>query len=88
MSPGFTMFNGVYEVKPAHYLIWKAGKPVTEKPYWSLSDLVHQNKTYTDDDLRNALNDATRKRLVADVEVGGFCLAVSTHPLSVPLRSL
>lgn len=70
--PGFTMFNGVYEVKPAHYLIWKAGKPVTEKPYWSLSDLVHQNKTYTDDDLRNALNDATRKRLVADVEVGGF----------------
>lgn len=70
--PGFTMFNDVYEVRPAHYLIWKPGEPVIEKPYWSLNALTHYTHSYTDDDLRNALNDATKKRLVADVEVGGF----------------
>jgi asparagine synthase (glutamine-hydrolysing) len=70
--PGFTMFNGVHEVKPAHYLIWKVGGRVSEEPYWSLNAATNADHRYTDDDLRNALSDAVSKRLVADVEVGGF----------------
>lgn len=70
--PGFTMFDGVYEVKPAHFLTWRAGEPVKEEAYWSLRATMFTDVTYNDDDLRNALHEAVRKRLVADVEVGGF----------------
>lgn len=70
--PGFTMYERVFEVKPAHYLIWKEGGSITERPYWSLNSLLSRGTRFTDDDLRDALHHAVKKRLVADVEVGAF----------------
>lgn len=72
--PGYTLWNKIYEVLPAHNLTWASDGTVEQFPYWSIKLPESQNSFSKEDDaeLRQALSKAVRKRLVADVEVGAF----------------
>lgn len=75
-SPGEeTLIKDIKKVKPAHFMIVKAGKIVRYEKYWdwpaynpdaSIDSLEHQ------DHIVNALNSAVKEQLVADVKVGSF----------------
>lgn len=72
--PGYTLWNKVYEVLPAHNLIWESDRTVEQLPHWSIKLPGNLNGFSKEDDaeLRQALSRAVQKRLVADVEVGAF----------------
>ncbi len=75
--PGFTSFQGVAELPPAHYMVVEAGKSNSMHRYWSLdfsagSDQAAQSEQYYVDRLLELLVDATRLRLRADVPVGAY----------------
>ena len=75
-SPGEeTLIKDIKKVKPAHFMIVKAGKIVRYEKYWdwpaynpdaSIDSLEHQ------DHIVNALSSAVKEQLVADVKVGSF----------------
>ncbi|MCU7936926.1 MAG: asparagine synthase (glutamine-hydrolyzing) [Candidatus Thiodiazotropha sp. (ex Dulcina madagascariensis)] len=70
--PGYTSWQGVFEVLPGHWLRWSPGESIKQQSYWEIS-LPHPELAMpNDEDLVFALEDAVRKRLVADVEVGAF----------------
>ncbi len=71
--PGTTAYEEVREVLPGHSLVWRPGQAPSEKPYWTLAcDSFAGTREHAENELRETLLDATRKRLVADVEVGAF----------------
>lgn len=70
--PGYTAWQGVLEVLPGHWLKWRPGMQLVQKAYWQLP-LPNEDSTFgSDEELEQLLVDAVGKRLVADVEVGGF----------------
>lgn len=75
-SPG-TLFIGVYELPPGHYMIRKGGQ-LKIRPYWSLdfreqkdalADMSFEEKTR---ELGSRLEDSIRIRLRADVQVAAY----------------
>ncbi|MGB3221269.1 MAG: asparagine synthase (glutamine-hydrolyzing) [Desulforhopalus sp.] len=72
--PGYTAYENVREVLPGHYLIWTTREgSIQERPYWSLStERFTGNEVQAAQKLRDALITATKRRMVADVEVGAF----------------
>lgn len=73
-----TLFEGIYSVPPGHYAIAHRGE-VSTYPYWDLDfpraeDLAKDDRTDQEvvDGFREALSDAVRERLVADVEVASY----------------
>jgi len=72
-----TAFKGISELPPAHLMIVENGEACV-KPYWSLSFPGNGEKAderaegEIAEELRALLEDATRLRLRADVEVGSF----------------
>lgn len=73
--PGRTVFTGINELPPAHYLKLKEGKVLVKK-YWEypfpesgLSGFTTKNLL---EDLHNLLQDSIRIRLRADVPVGSY----------------
>ncbi|PSJ62778.1 asparagine synthase (glutamine-hydrolyzing) [Pseudaminobacter soli (ex Li et al. 2025)] len=71
-----TAFKGIFELPPAHVMIVEDGE-ARSRPYWALSfpeqdhgDVRPQSEIA--EELRALLDDATRIRLRADVEVGSF----------------
>lgn len=71
-----TAFKGIFELPPAHLMIVEEGR--TEiRPYWALSfpdagDGDNRSHAALAEELRTLLEDATRLRLRADVEVGSL----------------
>ena len=70
-----TIFAGIQELPPAHYLLIQSGQVGSPQPYWSL-DFTEDNppgspETYTEE-LEALLIDAARLRLRADVPVGAY----------------
>ncbi len=73
-----TLFDGIYTVPPGHYAIAQRGE-VSTFPYWDL-DFPTAGELARDDrsdeevvaGFREALADAVRERLVADVEVASY----------------
>ncbi|WPL18302.1 Asparagine synthetase [glutamine-hydrolyzing] 1 [Thiorhodovibrio winogradskyi] len=70
--PGYTAWQGVYEVLPGHWLRWQPDSPIKHHAYWQLPTPGPDSPIVHDDDLRQVLTDAVARRLVADVEVGAF----------------
>ncbi len=75
--PGFTSFEDVSELPPAHYMVVEAGRSNSLHRYWSLdfsagSERAFQSEQYYADCLLELLVDATRLRLRADVPVGAY----------------
>lgn len=74
--PGYTAFEGVMELPPAHYLTVEQ-KGISLHRYWSLDFSPEEgsrarNETYYAEQLLDLLIDATRLRLRADVPVGAY----------------
>ena len=74
-----TVFEGIKELPPAHYMLVKDGE-ITQQRYWSLNFTggdpagkpnAEQTEKYLDE-LRDLLIDATQIRLRADVPVGAY----------------
>lgn len=77
-----TVFRGILEVPPAHYLIASEGR-IKIMPYWKLDFASERFGPATDgnvagseeelaEELVDLLTDATRMRLRADVPIGGY----------------
>lgn len=72
-----TAFKNVSELPPAHMMIVEGGHAVT-RPYWALDfpalgdDAPSRGEDAVAEELRALLEEATRIRLRADVEVGSF----------------
>ncbi|WP_243373891.1 asparagine synthase (glutamine-hydrolyzing) [Geotalea sp. SG265] len=72
-----TMFNGVHELQPGHFMIFRDGRIVEEKPFWTLPFYGKEERwqgTFGEacEELRELLLDAVRIRLRADVPVGAY----------------
>ncbi len=68
-----TIYEGICELLPAHYLIWEDGEIKTRR-YWQLNydtDRGH-SETYYLDGFLDRLQDAVKSHLVADVPLGAF----------------
>ncbi len=71
--PGTTAFAGVREVHAGHYLEWSPGKDAKQDSYWQLPiSAFRGTRTEACELLHDAMVNATRKRMIADVEVGAF----------------
>jgi len=87
-----TLFEGVYALPPAHYLIFD-GRDVRTQRYWSLPEGPADPRPLDElaDELRGLIQDAVRLRLRSDVPLGLFLsggldsslLAAFTQPQKV-----
>ena len=68
-----TMFRGVAELLPGHYVQWTAKGMGPQQAYWDLEEKItdHDEEFYIDR-MRELTYDAVRKRLVVDGPVGAF----------------
>ena len=72
--PPMTMFKGIREVLPGHYLCWKGGC-IEEHEYWTMNFTEQRRGTSESKisaDIYDLLEDATRVRLRADKPVGAY----------------
>lgn len=69
----FTLFEKIYKLSPAHYLIFRAGE-VEIKKYWDISDDLPEIKTKDEaiEGIRFLLKQAVRAQLISDRPVGIF----------------
>ncbi len=69
-----TLFNGVFQLPPAHFLIWKNGE-VSTKEWWDL-DYSQEEKGRTEKYWRektlDTLTKVTQMEMIADVPLGAF----------------
>jgi asparagine synthase (glutamine-hydrolysing) len=71
--PGFTLYQGVHEVLPAHVLTWAPGRLPETEAYWQLRPGGFiGTKAEAAEQVRELLARAVSRRMVADVEVGAF----------------
>lgn len=71
--PGCTAFEKVHELLPGHLLDWTPGRPPALKAYWRLSSgRFKGTPAQAGELLVDAVTTGVQRRLVADVEVGGF----------------
>ena len=69
-TPGLTPFKGIYELKPAHFIIYNRDG-VKEKEYWRLQTKEHtDNLEETCEKIRYLLKDSVEKQLISDVPIG------------------
>ncbi|MGH9580546.1 MAG: asparagine synthase (glutamine-hydrolyzing) [Terriglobales bacterium] len=68
-----TMFEGILELPPAHYLTWSDGRVELQR-YWRLhfSDEGSHSENYYLEGFTAKLADAVQSHLVADVPLGAF----------------
>ena len=69
-----TIFKGIYELPPAHYMVVK-GEQITTAPFWELDFAPEQPARTAQEyleELESLLIDATQIRLRADVPVGAY----------------
>ena len=71
--PGTTAYKDIKEVLPGHLMTWSINSRVNQEPYWKLSiGKFRGSKSQANKKLHRLLVEATKKRMVADVEVGAF----------------
>jgi asparagine synthase (glutamine-hydrolysing) len=67
-----TIYRAVRKLPPAHLLIARRGKPVQVRSYWSLLDTLSRSEQPSAEALLDRLNQAVRRRLIADVPLGAL----------------
>ena len=71
-TPGHGVFKGVYELKPAHYLVCNSSG-IHIRRYWALESYPHTDSLdKTVETLRELVRDSIERQLVADVPVCTF----------------
>ena len=69
-----TLFKDIYQLPPAHFLVWKAGE-ITTKEWWDL-DFSREEKGESEDFWRErvleTLDKAVGMEMIADVPLGAF----------------
>lgn len=69
-----TLYRGVYQLPPAHTLVWRPGQTEPEIfRYWQVR--FHEERMNKEDAkvaLRDAVRKAVRRRLISDVPLGAF----------------
>lgn len=71
-TPGTTVFKNIYEIKPAHYAIFKRSGFYIER-YWKLHSKEHtDNLEKTCEKVRFLLEDSITRQLVSDVPLCTF----------------
>lgn len=71
--PGCTAFEKVHELLPGHLLTWSPGQTPTPTAYWRLDPgRFNGTPAQASDLLVDVITTGVHRRLVADVEVGGF----------------
>jgi len=71
--PGTTIYKGMNEVLPGHWLRWSPGKQPTQQTYWTLPiGRFTGSRAEAGHIMKEKLTAAIERRLVADVEVGAF----------------
>jgi asparagine synthase (glutamine-hydrolysing) len=71
MPAPLTLFQGISQLPPAHYLLCPRKDPVQLTRYWDI-ERAFDGGEQADARLERLLSDAVRLRLVSDVEVGAF----------------
>lgn len=72
--PGpLTMFENMYKLNPAHYMIFKDGQ-ITVCQYWDIKfeDGEKRDEEYYIQTLRELMDSSVKKRLISDVPLGVF----------------
>jgi len=68
-----TMFRGVRELLPGHFIRWTPSGLSPQQQYWDLQEnITDHDEEYYVDRMRELTYDAVRKRLVVDGPVGAF----------------
>lgn len=71
-TPGKTVYENIYEVKPSQYLIFENGK-LTKKTYYKLKSKPHkQNAEETAKTIKARFSKIIKQQLVSDVNIGMF----------------
>ena len=71
--PPRTLFKDIYQLKPAHFLIWKKGE-ISVKEWWDLDYSVEEkyDENYWRERILETLDNVTKMEMVADVPLGAF----------------
>lgn len=73
-TPPHTLFKDIYQLPPAHFLVWKDGE-ISIKEWWDL-DYSQEEKGKTEEFWREqtleTLERATQMEMIADVPLGAF----------------
>ena len=68
-TPGKTVFKDIYELKPAHFLLFNKTGIYIER-YWKLESKVHKDSfKKTCETIKYLLEDSISKQLVSDVSI-------------------
>ncbi|MBI3610064.1 MAG: asparagine synthase (glutamine-hydrolyzing) [Nitrospirae bacterium] len=69
-----TLFQGIKELQPAHYLLVNERRDLTPRRYWSISNEVNEDLTEAEavQQLRDLVYDAVTIRLQSEVPVGMY----------------
>ena len=69
-TPGYTVFKNIFELKPAHFLVYNKSGLHIEK-YWHLKSSVHTDDFETTcENIKYLLKDSIERQLVSDVPIG------------------
>ena len=71
-TPGYGVFKDIFELKPAHFLIYN-GKGTNIYKYWHFKSAPHRDDLHsTIENVRELFKDSVERQLVADVPVCTF----------------
>lgn len=69
-TPGQTVFKNIFELKPAHFLIYNKNGIYIEK-YWYLKSTVHADDFETTcENIKYLLKDSIERQMISDVPIG------------------
>lgn len=69
---GYTIFEGIYQLLPGHYMVVKPGKELQQKRWWNIFDHIKApglNFEEQAEQFYELLRDACRIRLISDVPI-------------------
>lgn len=75
-----TIYQHIYKLLPGHILSFHMGSQPQIKPYWSLKTVIQEGRSHSFpyspaqavEDAETLINDAVKRRMIADVPLGAF----------------